>query len=347
MWRDKGTRIKRLTFLLAVILCFSCVSCGRVSGERTVSKTYFLMDTVIEIKLRCGEETAAPVFSACGEIMSGVEAVLSRTVSDSAVSRFNTEGQWQVDAAFSKVVQTALDVSGATDGAFDPTVEPIVSLWKRCEEQGRLPAEEELRECLAHVGTEHLVWEENTLTRTDPATALDLGALGKGYAIDLVVDYLEKTEVPGGVVSFGGNVAVFGAKKNGEAYRIGLRDPQNTAGVLGYLSVPSGVISVSGDYERYVTINGARYHHIIDPKTGYPAESGLRSVAVLCEDGTLADALSTALFVMGVEEAMALYESAVFPFEAVFVTEDEIILTEGLAEGGRFEHTAKQYRLAP
>ena len=141
----------------------------------------------------------------------------------------------------------------------------------------------------------------------------------------------------GGLVSFGSNVAVFGKKPDGSDFRIGLRDPHDRTDYAGALTLKTGeILSVSGDYERYYTVNGEQYHHILDPKTGYPADTGLSTVAVVCSDGALADALSTALFVMGEEEAIALYNAQIYRFEAIFIRSDgSIRVTSGLQK--RFE----------
>lgn len=340
--------VKVALAMLAVSLCVICASCRLLSSDTEyVSRSYLMMDTVIEIKLQCDREVAAPVFDRCGEIMTDIEQALSRTLPESTVSQFNAAGKVTPDAETAAVLRMALEISDKTDGAFDPTVEGVVSLWDTCAAENRLPTEAEMRERLAHVGAEKLILSEDVLTRADPDTTIDLGAIGKGYAIDRVVAYLESTDIPGGVVSFGGNIAVFGAKQSGEPYRIGLRDPQNTTGVVGYLQMPSGVISVSGDYERYVSIGGERYHHILDPATGYPTTNGLHSVAVICENGALADALSTALFVMGKERAMAFYRAEIYDFEAIFVTDDAVLLTDGLASSDRFELASDRYALIP
>lgn len=345
MWCEKQRFVVRFVSVwLAVSLCFACASCSFASSQKEyVSKTYLMMDTVIEVKLRCDATTAQPILTRCGEIMTQVENVLSRTVSESTVAVFNETGQATLDADTAAVLARALEVAARTNGTFDPTVDGLVSLWSTCGEENRLPTDAELAERLSHVGTDKLMLTDGVLTRTDAETTLDLGAIGKGYAIDRLLEYLKTTSVPGGVLSFGGNVAVFGTKGGGEPYRIGVRDPQNTSSVLGYLNMSSGVISVSGDYERYVTVDGVRYHHILNPETGYPVENGLHSVAVICEDGALADALSTALFVMGVDRAMDFYRSGGYEFEAIFTTNDEIVLTDGLAYAGYFELTAAGY----
>jgi predicted phage replisome organizer len=156
-----------------------------------------------------------------------------------------------------------------------------------------------------------------------------LGGIGKGAAADELIRYLETSEISHGLVSVGGTIGVFGDKPDGTPYKIGVRDPDDPNGVVTYLHIRDGFVAVSGDYERYFEEDGVRYHHIFDPYTGIPADGGLRETAVYCTSGAVADALSTALFVMGKDASLSLYESG--GFEAVLVSSDgSITATEGL-----------------
>ena len=349
----KHIRIGRTTVLLFLSVCLCLTACTPHRATKYVTKTFLMMDTVIEIKLQCDTATAQPIFAHCQTIMEQVEHTLSRTLPESLISAFNQTGQATFEGDTATLIVRMLDICAQTEGTFDPTVEPLVTLWNACGEQNRLPSDAELQEALSHVGYQKLLYDQHSkegiglLTRDDPQTTLDLGAIGKGYAIDRLLSYLNSTSIPGGILSFGGNIAVFGQKQSGEPYRIGIRDPQNPSGVLGYLTLPAGVVSVSGDYERYVTIGGVNYHHILDPATGYPTDNGLHSVAVICADATLADALSTALFVMGPERAMSFYRTGVYEFEAILTTDSAVILTDGIAESDSFDLTAGGYALTP
>ena len=154
----------------------------------------------------------------------------------------------------------------------------------------------------------------------------------------------KRLDIPFGIVSMGGNIGVFGSKGNETLYKIGIKDPHKTDSVVGYFYAGGGFVSVSGDYERYFEENGQRYHHIIDPSTGYPVDNGLSSVICYTQNGASADALSTALFVMGLEEALAFYQEGSISFEAIFITEDyEIHMTDGIREKELFELTASKY----
>lgn len=326
--------MKKIALLLGLCLCLSVCGCRR---ETSRSATLYFMDTLITVTLYTEDDDLADViFAECRTILTDLEDLWSRHREESEIARFNADGQGIdcPDARTHALLETALAVAQATDGAFDPTIAPLVSLWERCGEEDRLPTEQELS---AVRGYSYLTLGESSLFKSDPAVQLDLGGIGKGAAISHLIDYLESCEVRGGLVSFGSNVAVFGEKPDGTDFRVALRDPKDAHGTVGTLTLRTGeILSVSGDYERYVTIGGARYHHILDPKTGYPADTGLASVALVAKDGAVADALSTALFVMGQEDAMAFYRSGVYAFEAVFVAHDgTVTVTDGLTD--RFE----------
>lgn len=319
--------------LLTVALLLTCLSCGK--GVQT--RTFFLMDTGITVTLYTQDAARAEeIFAACRELLGEYDALWSPTSPESDVSKWNStaDGTAVLDARTLALLQTALEVSEKTDGAFDITVAPLVALWSNCETRDGLPTDAEMQAALALVGSHHLSLTETALSKSNPNVQIDLGGIGKGAAIAALIDYLGACGIGGGLVSFGSNVAVFGKKPDGEAFRIALRDPKDAGGRVGMLTLEAGeVLSVSGDYERFVTVEGKRYHHLLDPQNGYPAENGLASVAVITSDGALADALSTALFVMGRERAMAFYESGAYAFEAVLIGHDgEITVTDGFKD---------------
>ncbi len=320
-------RVLLIFLTLSLLVSCSLVSC---TEKPTPSASFFLMDTMITVTLYTDEETAGPILAECRSMLEELDRLWSRTKEESDTSRFNAseEGLMTADERTIELLQVALDVSLKTDGAFDVTVAPLVTLWQTCEKAGRLPTESELAAAMKTVGATEIVVEENSLLKKNSNVKIDLGGIGKGAAISKIVSYIEYSGISGGLVSFGSNVAVIGRKPNGKDFRIALRDPKNTNASAGTLTLRAGeVLSVSGDYERFYVIDGKNYHHILDPKTGYPAESGLSSVAVVCRDGALADALSTALLVMGEERARAFYAAGFYEFEAVFISDTGVIST--------------------
>ena len=330
--------LRALCLILCLTFALPFASCQR---EERQEKNFFLMDTPITVTLYTDKKTAERIFDDCRQILSELDDLWSRTKEGSDIGSFNTaEASQDLDPRTASLIKKAMDVTQKTSGAFDITVAPLVNLWQTSEEKGTLPTNEEMQSALALVGSNQIALADNTLTKAEKDVQIDLGGIGKGAAISALISYLESCDnVSGGLVSFGSNVAVFGAKPDKKPFRIALKNPKAESGYAGVLSLKAGqTLSVSGDYERYYTINDEKYHHILDPKTGYPAQSGLCSVAVICSDGALADALSTALFVMGEENARAFYESKVYDFEAVFIDENgNVTTTQGLLEAFEIE----------
>lgn len=333
--------MKQCCLVLALLLLLSggLVGCG---GVESFSDQFYLMDTLIGVTIYTDDaDRAEEIFVACRRLLTELDELWSRTKPTSEIARLNasSDGLELADDRTVSLLETALAVSRMTDGAFDVTVTPLVALWARCGEENRLPTAEELASARALVDYAGLILTDLGVQKNDPNMAVDLGGIGKGAAISRLIAYLEETGVVGGLVTFGSNVAVFGEKPSGEPFRIAVKHPRVDGEMLGVIRLlPGEVLSVSGDYERYETIGGKRYHHILDPETGYPADTGLASVAVICSDGAYADALSTALFVMGKERAMALYASGKYDFEAIFADADgNLTVTDGLKQ--RFERT--------
>lgn len=291
------------------------------------------MNTYIIFKTAPG---GSKTFNECDKLITQIESKMSRTLPDSDVYNFNksSEGTTVTDeTAF--VLKTALTVASETGNTFNPALGSLTSLWN-ITDNPHIPSEDEISLLVSSANYNNIIIEQNHIAKTDPLTNIDLGAIAKGYACSVVVDYMRTAGVKYGMVSFGGNIGVFGVKPDGGKWIIAIKKPpissEDEAGVIGYLHIDSGFVSVSGDYERYFEQDGIKYHHILDPKTGYPASSGFRSVAVWADDGMIADALSTALFVMGTDKAMDFYKSSTFKFEAIFITDNDVTITPGLTE---------------
>lgn len=343
------TICKKLALILAVFLTFALVSCGNNKTEYADS-VFTAMDTVITLRLAANDVDNAALGSAAAsvkELTAKLEGILSCHDDTSELAALNRDIHLQIetDETLLAVLDTAFTISELTGGTYDPTIGALTELWN-VGGGGPVPKEREIVEALTHKGIDKLILEGTTITKNDTSLKLDLGGIGKGYALQQILACLSATDVPYGLVSMGGNIGVFGQKPDSTPYQIGVKDPHDTSTIVGYLYIPSGFVSVSGNYERFFREDGKLYHHILDPETGWPADSGLSSVAVYTQNGASADALSTALFVMGLEGSMAFYESEKMQFEAVFITEDSRIhLTPGLVESGMFEMTTEDYIL--
>ncbi len=242
-----------------------------------------------------------------------------------------------------QLVSDALSFAADTNGAFDPAIGALSSLWN-ISENPRVPSEDEVAAALPLVNFRDVTVDGSTVTLNKSGIQLDLGGIGKGYAADLAVQIYKKYGISNAILNLGGNVYVYGDKEDGSDYRIGLRDPLGSENDYAAI-IPAKNTSVvtSGVYERFFESGGKTYHHLLDPKTGYPADNGLLAVTVVCERSTEADALSTALFVMGLKDGLTYAENAQ-GVEAVFFTDDQgIYVTSGLED--KIEITNEAYTL--
>lgn len=311
----------------------SCTGNGMYRNYR-----YFAMDTVVTICLPADmdEKQASAAADRCSRILSDIEMHLSSKNENGGVYILNhSEEHFSADDVIAEITAKSESIRVLTDGAFDYTLSPLIELWN-VTGGGPVPAQSDISDALSRTGADKVRAGENGVELYDGA-GLDFGGIGKGYAAVLITEELKSSGIPYGMVSVGGNISVWGEKPDGTEYKIGIKDPENTDSVIGYVYLDAGFVSVSGDYERFFEENGKRYHHIIDGSTGYPAESGLHSAAVISSDGTEADALSTALFVMGEEKALEFYRLGKADFEAVLVADDgRIIMTDGIKDKFEF-----------
>ena len=338
--------MKRFSILI-LTLCLCLTGCGKQTTEATAQ--IFAMDTVMEVAAYCSKAEEA-VQETKGRIKA-LENQLSRTKADSDVSRVNHNGTTPTTGltyGMRALLPAALEYRDATNGAFDITIAPIMDAWGFTGDQFRVPEQSELNELLKHVNSDEIqVQEEPSYSVTlGEGQAIDLGGIAKGYTSDLVEQTFRANGIESGKISLGGNVFVLGDKPDGSDWRVGIKDPRNESGLAAILSLRDAYAITSGGYERYFEENGKTYHHIIDPSTGYPADSGLLSVTVVAADngpdwagagnGAMCDAFSTALFVMGEEQALDFWRNGGYDFDLVLVTEDgRVVITAGLAD--RFE----------
>ena len=308
--------------VLAVCCCAALLGgCGdryeAKSGLMPYKEEIFAMDIFMDITAY-GDNASTAVEAASAEIQR-LDELLSVTGESGDVYQLNQLGQRQVEADTLAVISRAVDVSKETDGLFDCTITPVMKLWGFRDGNFRVPSPEELAEQLAKVDGSKVRIEGNTVTLLDGVT-VDLGAIAKGYTSQRIMEVYRENDVTSGIVSLGGNVQTLGRKPDGSLWRVALEDPRNSEDYFGILDVENKAVITSGGYQRNFTENGKLYHHIIDPRTGYPAKNGFISVTIVSEDGTLADALSTALFIMGPEKAEAFWKEHKDLFDAVMMT---------------------------
>lgn len=334
--------MKRLTaYVLFLALLLSGCGAQMSPDEAQESIQVLAMDTAMLITTY-GERSPAAAY-ACEDVIRDLEKKLSRTDPDSEVSRLNAAGTLEdSEAELRSILIQAGQYCQETGGTFDITVAPVVAAWGFAGgEEYRVPSQEELDRLLELVDGFAIKANGQTVT-LGPGQSIDLGAIAKGYAADKIIEVLKEYEVPRANISLGGNVLAYGDRPDGTPWRVGIQDPakpEDKNAFAGVLELTDAFAVTSGGYQRFFEEGGKRYHHIIDPSTGYPADSGLTSVTVVAGlertyTGTMCDAFSTALFVMGEEAALDFWRTwEGTPFELVLVTEDgRIVVTEGLAD---------------
>ena len=326
-----------ISLAAALLLLLSLSACGT---PKKAELSLFAMDTYMTL-VAYGSK-AEDALTESSRAINALEQRLSRTIEGSDVWYIN-HGGGQVDLTTVELVEQAFRFSDETDGAFDITVAPLVDLWAINSDSPRVPSQAEIDSLLPLVGMEHVYGgiSDHNLSRVnmlfvDDGCAIDLGGIAKGYASDVVAEIFAEHGIKSATISLGGNVYVRGMRPDGKPWTVAVQDPQGD-GYACLLSLSDTFAVTSGGYQRYFTApDGTVYQHIIDPSTGYPAQSDLLSVTVVCPNGTRADAYSTALYVMGEDAAVRFWENQQGgnnAFEAVLITVDgRIVCTPGLAD---------------
>lgn len=323
-----------LSFLLTVI---TLAACSPKQDEKMYEETEMKMDTVMTIKAYGdgAEQAVKDAFKRIDEI----EQLTSITVDTSDVNKINAAAGREyipVHTEVFEIIKKSLEYSRLSDGSFDITVGPIVKLWNFGTSEARIPSPDEIKSKLPLVGYEKVKMNEadNSVMLEKEGMSIDLGGIAKGYAADEAADILNEQGIKRAIINLGGsNVVVIGSKTEKDPWSIGIQHPRKEqgAGFLAVVKDTDKAIATSGDYERYFISDGKRYHHILDPKTGYPADTGIISDSIILDSKTIknssmdGDALSTAVFVLGPEKGLKLIEDTEV-VEGIIATSDEKLI---------------------
>ena len=330
---------------------------GERDPNEPVSREIFAMDTYMSISAY-GEEADTALDEAEEEILR-LDALLAAEHDDSEIAILNQSGGGAVSEDTAYLVRRAVTLHEETDGAFDITVYPLKELWGFTTQEYRVPSEEEIQETLPVVGTDLIELQEAAENDDAPVLVyqkegvrIDLGGIAKGYTSARVAEIFEKHGVHG-MINLGGNVQLVGPKPDGSLWRVAIRKPESTEDgaipwlnsdspqaeavgqedFIGILETSGQAVVTSGGYERYFEAEGKIYHHILDASTGYPSDSDLISATVVSADGTLADGLSTSIFVMGLDRAAEYWKSHSGDFDMIVMNKNgELFATEGLRD---------------
>lgn len=335
---NASNKKKRFQIFLytASILASAAMICACADRQTPSVREFFAMDTVMTVTV-CGRDADTASAAAEAELRR-LDALLSAADPGSEISALNTAGGGILSPDSLYLMREASDLYWKTDGLFDITIYPLMELWGFPSGQYHVPAPEELEQALALVGMSAVSLDEkNGYAAFDrPGMKIDFGGLAKGYASDSVCRLLQEDGIRSALINLGGNVAALGRKPDGSPWKIGIRDPaaedSSEDSLLGVLEAADCAVVTSGGYERFFLENGRRYHHILDPRTGAPAESGLASVTIVCKEGLTADGLSTALFIIGEDAAISFWRKNAASFGMILLCDDgRLLVSEDLA----------------
>jgi len=334
IWQVVFMRIPKGKKVAVICLCL-CVAVAAIIvtdvflSAREYQGSTALMNTVVSLNVegKSAEDTAESIKNRIAELEN---ASLSRYRAASSVSKINAgAGDFcHTDALILELSQRCSELLKKSGGAFNPLLGKVSDLWGFRTQDARVPNSDELEKALTAVRQKNIETDTQKV-KIPEGTVMDFGAVGKGVACDEARKVLQKTETKRAVISVGGSVLLYG---EGQSFSVGVRNPLGgPADCVGTLTLNETCISTSGSYENSFTSDGKTYHHILNPETGYPVENDLLSVTVVCKDGFLSDALSTACFVLGYERSLDLLKE--YDAHALFVFKDKSIrITEGLSE---------------
>lgn len=327
----KKTLLKRLTLPLLVVAALFLALMGyryyNLYRFHLEKQTRFMMDTYVTIYAIGPKSVTVSAINSALNRMQAVDAKFNSQNPENAIYTFNHEGIPITDQEILDVTQLALQIARDSDGAFDITVAPLIELWGFYDKSPHLPTQQEISDCLGKVGYQYLILKDGKLQKSKEDVMIDLGGIAKGYAVKEAARVLQKAGVNSALIDAGGDVHALG-KKGRDLWKVGLRNPRGND-ILGYVEVEDLAVMGSGDYERFFFKNDVRYHHIFNPKTGYPVQ-GVSSTTLLHPDPMVADAWNTAVFVLGPDEGLKLAEK-ITEMEVIMVTPSgEVTYTSGL-----------------
>lgn len=321
-------------FALLLVIIAGCSN--EPDMDESISDSRFYLGTVISVQLFGTEDES--LIDGSFELIADVEDTMSINIEESEVIDVNNMAgiePVQVSDDTFYVIEKALHYAQLSEGKFDISMEPVIKLWGIGSETPRIPSDEELTQALSHVNYKDVILDEenHTVYLSHEDMAIDLGGIAKGFAADKVATYLEEQGITKAILNLGGNVMAVGEKHPGEGFKVGLQNPFESRNTyFGIVDVAEKTVVTSGIYERNFTQDGVTYHHILSTTDGYPVTNGLAAVSVVADHSIDADALSTTLFVLGVQDGLALV-AELDGVDCAYVTMDqELYLSEGMRD---------------
>lgn len=329
-------KLKIRRFILPIIFIFSFFLIGCSKEETSYEKTEEILGTVITGKIygKDSEKALEESFSRA----KAIEKIMSVKIEDSELMKVN-KNAYNQDIKISEdlylVIEKALYYAELTEGAFDPTIGKLIDLWGIGTDNEKVPEKGEIDWLKGKENYKNVLLnkENRTIRFLNEDIKLDLGAIAKGYAADEMKKIIcDKYGIEKGILNLGGNVMTIGTKENDEKWKVGITNPLNTEQIIAVINVEGETVVTSGNYERYFIKNNKRYHHILNPDTGYPAEEGIISTTIITKNSIDADGLSTATYILGKDKGINLIEG-LNGVEGIFIdNEGNIIKTSGISD---------------
>ncbi len=302
-------------------------------NDNEATQEVFAMDTYMTVTAY-GSRADEAVEEAVSEI-ERLDALLSTGDENSEIAQLNVNKSAVLSEGGGYLVERAIELYDMTDGAFDIAIYPVMQEWGFPTKDFKVPDDTTLKELLTLADVSDINYDTTTreISFAKDGMEIDLGGIAKGYTSSRIMQIFDEYDIESGLVNLGGNVQTYHTKTDGTKWRVAVQSPEDDSDYIGVLDVSDKAVITSGGYERYFEQDGKIYHHIIDPATGYPADSGLKSVTIISDDGTLADGLSTSLFVMGKDKAAEFWKAHSDEFDFVLLTDDDkMYVSEGIAD---------------
>lgn len=303
-----------------------------VSGE-PAEAAFFAMDTFMT--LTAYGENASDAVQDGEALVNDIEHRLSTEIETSVISNLNKEKSAVLDDDTAYLLDRAMEAWQLTDGAFNISLYPLLKEWGFISQEYKVPSSDTINAILENTDLSEISFDDKTneMEFENKNMEIDLGGIAKGYTSDALIKLFRDKGITSGMVNLGGNVQLLGTKPDGSLWRVGISSPYENTDFIGILTASDVAVITSGGYERNFEQDGRFYHHIMNPANGYPADNGLISVTIISKDAIMADALSTAFYVMGRDKALDFWKSHSNDFEAILMDDtDMLYVTEGISE---------------
>ena len=338
--------------LMKIMLCTLCIlgmtgcNYNNLDKSEPISKTEILMGTAITISIYDTKDEK--ILDKAFDRIREIEKLTSINIENTEIDKINKNAGKKVKVSDDtyKIIKSGHEYSKLSQGSYDISIGPLVDIWNIGDENAKVPSEEEINKALSYINYKdiELNYETKEVMLKNENMKIDLGSIAKGYAADEVVKLLKSEKIERAIIDLGGNVYALGEKEENQKWTIGIQDPFKERGnVVGSLDISNQAVVTSGIYERFLEVDGQKYHHILNPKTGYPYETDIEGVSIIADNAIDADAISTLVFTKGLKQGMEFIEGK-DGVEAIFIgTDKKVYISSGIK--GNFSIMNTEYKL--